>query len=57
METNIFRKGVLTMKKMLLVILIMMVLAFDIYGIFKEFSIEKAKQEADEPVGTVVYVE
>ena len=42
---------------MLLVILILMVLAFDIYGIFKEISIEKAKQEADEPIGTVVYVE
>ena len=45
------------MKKLLLVLLIGMVLAMDVYGIVKEISIAKEIQDAKDEVATVVYVE
>lgn len=45
------------MRKLLVVLLIGMVLAMDLYGIAKEISIEKQIQDAKDEVATVVYVE
>ena len=45
------------MRKLLVVLLIGMVLAMDVYGIVKEISIEKEIQDAKDEVATVVYVE
>lgn len=45
------------MKKFLLVVLIGMVLAMNVYGLVKEYSIEKDIQDAKDEVATVVYME
>ena len=45
------------MKKFLLVVLIGMVLAMDVYGLVKEFNVEKEIQDAKDEVATVVYEE
>jgi hypothetical protein len=47
----------LSMRKFLLVVLIGMVLAMDVYGIVDEISKEKEIQDAKDEVATVVYEE
>lgn len=60
METNVNFEGELTMRKMLLVIMIGMVLAFDVYGIVKDvvsyFKVEEQTNDLD-GVAIIVYVE
>lgn len=45
------------MKKFLLVVLVGMVLAIDIYGIVEEYKAKQAEQAAKDQVYTVVYEE
>ena len=45
------------MKKFLLVVLIGMVLAIDIYGFVKDYEVYKAEKAKQDEIGTVVYVE
>jgi hypothetical protein len=53
---EIFR-GVFTMRKFWLVLLIGMVLTMDIYGLAKEFNAKLEMQKAKDEVATVVYME
>ena len=45
------------MRKFLLVVLIGMVLAIDVFGLAKEHLIEKEMQDQKDEVATVVYME
>ena len=58
MKTNMILKGVFTVKKLLLVTLIGMALAINVYGIIKGFMVDEVKEiDHIEETTITVYVE